>query len=124
MLNNVVMNRILILLVFVFALGASTQAQVKTIMVSDETVLKAKPSIYASDLKGLQLKPGDVLLVYEYFEEDFPFWSAKVGMNEFYIEDADIKQTSGVIAQKKLSVNNRKERQKFLAKIKTESPGR
>ena len=118
------MYRILFLFVFVFALGVNVQAQVKTIMVSDQTVLKAKPSIYASDLKEIQLNQGDILLVYEYFDEELPFWSAKVGMNEFYIEDADIEQNSSVIAQKKLSISSRRERQKFLAKIKSESSGR
>lgn len=118
------MYKVFCSVLFVFALGAVAQAQVKTTLVNKKAIVKTQPSIHAAEMKGVKLRKGDEVLVYEYFEADFPFWSAKIGMNEFYIEDAALKQTASLLARKETSAADRRARKKFHAKMKNATAGR
>lgn len=118
------MYKIFCSVLFVFALGVVAQAQVKTKLVNKKAIVKSQPSMDADEMKGVKLKKGDEVLVYEYYEDDFPFWSAKVGMVEFYIEDAALEQTRSLLARKESSVEDRRARKEFHARMKSSSPGR
>ena len=102
------MKKAIWIVALMMAICMASMAQVKTTVVADQIVPKAKPSEDAPALSHVTLKRGETVLIYEYFDQDSPFWSAKVGMQEFYIQDADIEQTIHVIARKSTSVASRK----------------